>query len=104
MSEPTAEQKVQKPSWQQKLKLLFEEFGGVAIGVYAVLWVGTLGGLYVAVSNGWKPESAAGQAGTFGAAYVVFRFTLPARIAATAVLTPLIARLLERLGLKKRRI
>lgn len=90
-------------SAKDRLKKLLEEYGSVAIGVFAVIWVLTLGGIWLAVKAGWRPESAAGQAGTFGAAYVVFRFTLPLRIAATLALTPLVARILERLRLRRPR-
>ncbi|MBX5483282.1 MAG: DUF1279 domain-containing protein [Myxococcaceae bacterium] len=90
-----------KPSAREKLKRLFEEYGLVAIGVFVVIWVLVLGGLYLAVKFGWKPESAAGEAGTFGVAYIAFRFTLPLRIGATVVLTPVVARVLERFKLRK---
>lgn len=89
---------------QEKLKLLFEEFGYVAVGIYFVIWVLTLGGIWAAMTAGWQPETTAGQAGTFGAAYLVFRATLPPRIAATLVLTPVVAKLLERFGLRKRKL
>ncbi len=91
-------------SVQERLKLLFEEFGTVALGIYFAIWVLTLGGIWTAMKAGWQPETTAAQAGTLGAAYVVFRLTLPVRIAATVVLTPIVARLLERFGLKKRKL
>jgi hypothetical protein len=88
---------------KERLKVLFEEYGGVAIGIFGALWVLTLAGIWVAIELGWEPKSTAEKATTFGAAYVVFRLTLPLRILATAVLTPIVARLLERLGLRRRR-
>ncbi len=88
---------------KERLKLLMEQYGGVALGTFLVIWVVTLGSLWTAVKLGWKPESAAGEAGTFGAAYLMFRFTLPLRIGATALLTPLVAKVLERLRLRRPR-
>ena len=73
----------------------------MALGVFAVLWVGTLATLYTAVSMGWRPESAAGHTGTFATAYVAFRLTLPFRIGATLILTPVLAKVLEKLGLRR---
>lgn len=99
--EPTPAPPPPKPSAKDRLKNLFAEYGGVAIWVFAVLWVGTLGSLYLAVKFGWKPESAAGEAGTFGAAYVALRLTLPLRIGATIMLTPIVAKVLERMRLRK---
>src|SRR3954469_5425480 len=90
-----------KPSSKERLKKLFEEYGSVAIGVFVVLWVTVLGGIWLAVKFGWKPESAAGEGGTFGGAYIAFRVTRPIRIGATVVLTPIIGRVLERLKLRK---
>lgn len=90
-----------RPPAKERLRLLWEEYGTVGVVVFAVLWVGTLGVIYTAVKLGWRPESAAGEAGTFGMAYVIFRFTLPVRIGATLVLTPLVAKVLEKFGWRK---
>lgn len=88
---------------KERLKALYEEYGTLAIIIFAVLWVGTLGSIWTAMKFGWRPESVAGEAGTFGAAYVAFRFTLPFRIGATFVITPILAKLLERLRLRRPR-
>lgn len=138
----TPETPSRKISPKERLKLLWQEYGALALIVFAVLWVGTLSAIYVAVSMGWRqaaavvdttpaaeapaevartdaqktgegaagageapasaPAGGAGKtAGTFGIAYVIFRFTLAPRIAATFVLTPLVARILERFGWRK---
>ncbi|MGA9525101.1 MAG: DUF1279 domain-containing protein [Myxococcaceae bacterium] len=93
----------QKLPIKERLKALMEEYGGVALGTFLVIWVVTLGSLWTAVKLGWQPDSAAGEAGTFGAAYLMFRFTLPLRIGATAVLTPIVAKALERMRLRRPR-
>ncbi len=101
-----------KPDAKERLKLLWKEYGTLAIIVFVVLWVGTLSAIYIAVKMGWRQaevmaaaessgESAGKTAGTFGIAYVVFRFTMPFRVAATFILTPLIAKILEKFGWRK---
>jgi hypothetical protein len=97
----TPEPGARKATAKERLQALLQEYGSLAIGLFAFLWVGTLASIYLAVRMGWRPESAAGQAGTFGMAYLVFRLTLPVRIAATLVLTPLLAKLLQKFGWKK---
>jgi hypothetical protein len=90
-----------RPPAKERLQRMYREYGPVALGVFAVLWVGALATIYTAVSMGWRPESAAGQTGTFAAAYLIFRLTLPFRIGATLVLTPIMAKVLEKLGLRQ---
>ena len=86
---------------KERLQRLYREYGPVALGVFIALWVGTLATLYIAVSMGWRPQSAAGQTGTLATAYVIFRLTLPFRIAATLLVTPLAAKVLQKLGLRR---
>jgi hypothetical protein len=86
-----------RESWKERLRGLFNRYGAVAVVVFVALSVAVLGSVWTAMQLGWRPDSAAGRAGTFGAAYVVYRLTLPLRIAGTMVLTPLVARLIERL-------
>lgn len=102
----TTSERPGKSRWsaaKERLRRLVREYGSLALGVFIVLWVGTLGTIYTAVKMGWSPDSTAGQTGTFAIAYVFFRFTLPFRIGATVVLTPLVARILEKLGLRRPR-
>ena len=60
------------------------------------LFAAVLAGSWFAIRTGWRPESAAGSAGTLAAAYVATKVTQPLRIAGTLVLTPLVAKLYER--------
>ncbi|MGQ0506359.1 MAG: FAM210A/B-like domain-containing protein [Myxococcaceae bacterium] len=94
-----------KTRWKDRIKGLFELYGSLAIIVFigvcaiafAAAWIGvtTVGIDRVTAFFGWEPSKAAETATTIGAAYVVYRFTLPLRIGATAVLTPAIAKLLS---------
>lgn len=78
-----------------KLEALFEEYGRIGILTYFTIFFGVLVGFAVAISAGVEVQSAAGGAGTLGAAYVATKVTQPVRIGATLVLTPLIARVLR---------
>ena len=75
---------------------LLAEYGTVAVIVYFTIFFAVLGGFWLAIRFGWRPTSAAGTAGTFAAAYIATKLTQPIRIAATLVLTPLVAKLYER--------
>lgn len=79
-----------------KLKQILAEYGTVALVIYMTLFFGVLVGFYLAVTAGWAPESVAGKAGAFTAAYVATKLTQPLRIAATVVLTPILGRLWQR--------
>ena|SRR5688572_1190577 len=75
---------------------LLAEYGTVAVIVYFTIFFATLGGFWLAIRFGWRPSSAAGSVGTFAAAYIATKLTQPIRIAATIVVTPLVAKLYER--------
>jgi hypothetical protein len=92
-----------RPSLKDRLKRLVEEYGATAIGVFLALWVLVFAGACVAIAYGWRPQSTAGTVGTVAAAYVVLRLTLPIRVPATLVLTPLVARAMKRLRQRRPR-
>jgi len=73
-------------------KELLAEYGRVAITVYLVLFAATLVGSWMAIRMGWRTTGAAGSAGTLAAAYIATKLTQPIRLAATLVLTPLVAK------------
>lgn len=72
-----------------------EEYGRVAIGTYFALFFGTWFSFWLAIRTGWSVEGAAGGAGTVGGAYLATKLTQPVRIGATAVLTPLVVKVLR---------
>lgn len=88
---------------KERLKVLMAEYGMLAIIVFIAISAAVYAGAYAAMAFGWKPESTAGTVGTAGAAYVAYRFTLPFRVAAAVLLTPLIARVLVRMGVRRPR-
>ena len=81
---------------RKTLKSVLAEYGTTALVLYLVIFAIVLGTSYLAISEGWAPQSAAGKTGTFAAAYIVTKLTQPFRIAGTIALTPVVARLYER--------
>ena len=85
---------------RERLKALLAEYSGIALGTYLVLFAIVLTGFALAISAGVEVESAGGNAGLLAAAWVATKLTQPLRIAATVVLTPLVARVLRRQKVK----
>ena len=83
-----------KPSAVKKLKLLIAEYGPIAMGVYLALFATVLAGFYTAFLLGLPLEGASGTGGALFASWVAAKITQPARIALTAILTPIVARYL----------
>ena len=81
---------------RKTIKHILAEYGAVAVVVYFTIFFAVLGGFWLAIRFGWRPESAAGQVGAFTAAYLATKVTQPLRIGATLLLTPLVAKVYER--------
>lgn len=79
------------------LKAVLTEYGTTALVLYLVIFALVLGASYLAISAGWAPEGAVGKTGTFAAAYLVTKLTQVLRIAATVALTPIVARVYDRM-------
>lgn len=86
---------------RSSIKDLLAEYGRVALWVYFVIFAVVLTGSWMAIAMGWQPEGVAGGMGTLGAAWVATKLTQPLRIGATLVLTPLVAKVYERVGGKR---
>ncbi len=86
---------------RKTFKHLMTEYGVVAVVVYFTIFFAVLAGFYFALRLGWHPESVTGGVGTFAAAYIATKLTQPLRIAATLALTPLLAKLYERVTGKR---
>jgi hypothetical protein len=87
---------------RKTIKHILAEYGAVAVVVYFAIFFAVLGGFWMAIRFGWRPSSAAGQVGAFTAAYLATKVTQPLRIGATLLLTPLVAKVYERVTGKKR--
>jgi hypothetical protein len=79
-----------------RFKALMTEYGRVAVFTYLVLFALVLVGFNLAISFGFNVKSTYGQAGVFGAAYLATKATQPLRIGATLLLTPIVARVVEK--------
>lgn len=89
-----------KPPLKDRLTTLLNEYGRVAIVIYFTIFALVLAGFAIAIRFGVQVDSAAGTAGTIGAAWVATKLTQPLRILATLVLTPIVAKFIERFGPK----
>ena len=81
---------------REKLKLLLEEYGRLALWIYLSIWLAVLAGFAVAISVGFKTSSAGADAGVLLSAWVATKLTQPLRIAATLALTPVVAAMLKK--------
>jgi hypothetical protein len=77
------------------------EYGSAAAWVYFAIFALVLVGFATAIKLGVQVESAAGAAGTWGAAYLATKLTQPLRILATLVVTPAVVRIARRLRGRK---
>lgn len=82
---------------RKTLQQVLAEYGTVALVVYLVIFFAVLFGSWTAIQLGWRPGSATGSVGSFAAAYIATKLTQPLRIGATLLLTPIVARLFDRL-------
>jgi hypothetical protein len=81
---------------RRTLKQVLAEYGAVALVVYLTIFFAVLLAFWGAIHFGWRPSGVLANAGSFTAAYLATKATQPLRIAATLALTPLVARLYER--------
>lgn len=87
-----------RPPLKDRLQTLLAEYGTVAIVIYFGIFALVFAGFAISIRLGVQVESAAGTAGTLGAAYLATKLTQPLRILATLVLTPIVGKLVKRFG------
>lgn len=86
------------PMKGSRIGALLQKYGRLALIIYFVMFALVLLGFASAIESGFEPESAAGQAGLWGSAWLATKATQPLRIAGTLALTPLLAAALQKLG------
>lgn len=86
---------------RKTFKTIVAEYGPIALAVYFTIFAVVLLGGWAAIHLGWRPQSVSGNVGALTAAYLATKATQPLRIAATLALTPLVARLHERVTRKE---
>jgi hypothetical protein len=84
------------PPLKDRLQALLVEYGSLALWVYFGIFLVVFVGFAMAIQFGVEIESAAGKAGTWGAAYLATKLTQPLRIIATLVATPVVVRIARR--------
>jgi hypothetical protein len=81
---------------RKTLKNILAEYGGIALTLYLAIFFIVLGGFWVAIQMGFRPMGSGGRVGAFAAAYIATKLTQPLRIGLTVLLTPIVARVYER--------
>jgi hypothetical protein len=102
MDQPAAPAVAAKPPLKERMKVLVEEYGTVAVVTYLAISLCTVAAFAIAIHIGIKvegstePGSGLGLAATLGAAWVAAKVTVPLRILGTLVLTPVLGKLVHR--------
>lgn len=81
---------------RRTFKAIAAEYGAVALVIYLLIFTLVITSFWFAIRFGWTPNSIVGDVGAFTAAYLATKVTQPLRIAATLVVTPVAARILNR--------
>jgi len=87
---------------RKTLSHVFTEYGAVALILYLTIFFLVFAGVWLALQAGWSPTSTTGKAGGVAAAYIITKLTQPLRIGATVLLTPLLAKVYERIRFGRR--
>lgn len=81
---------------RRTFKAIAAEYGVIALAIYLLIFSVVLGSFWFAITAGWTPNSVVGDVGAFTAAYLATKVTQPLRIGATLIVTPVVARVIER--------
>jgi hypothetical protein len=82
---------------RKSVKDFVVEYGAIGLTVYLTTTAMVYVGFWLALRFGWRPSSAAGNAGYWITAYAAAKVTQPFRIVGSAAVTPIIARVYERI-------
>jgi len=81
---------------RKTIEKMFVEYGAIAVIVYFAIFFLVIFGFWAAIRFGWQPSSVAGTMGIWTAAYIATKLTQPLRVIATLAITPLVAKIYER--------
>lgn len=79
-----------------KFRNLLVEYGVTALVVHYVIFALVIVGFWTAIRLGWRSSGTGASVGTWTAAYVMTKVVQPLRIIATLAVTPLVAKVYER--------
>ena len=83
---------------RKTLKQFTVEYGSLFIVVYLTIFTIVWVGFWAAIRFGWSSgDSTAANVGAWTAAYLATKVTQPLRIVASVAVTPMLARLYERM-------
>lgn len=89
--------KPKKLSLKERLQEHLAEYGKLALIIFFSIFVLTYLSFYIAIKTGIDlGDSAAGSSGTFFAAWVATKLTMPFRIGGTLLLTPIVAAIIHK--------
>lgn len=86
---------------RKSVKDFVVEYGAIGLIVYLTSTALVYVGFWLALQFGWRPSGAVGNAGYWITAYAAAKVTQPFRIIGSAAITPLIARVYERVTGKR---
>ena len=86
---------------RKTVKQFVVEYGAIGLTVYLVSTALVYVGFWLALQFGWRPSSVAGNAGYWITAYAAAKVTQPFRIIGSAAITPIVARIYERMTGKR---
>ena len=81
---------------RKSVKDFVVEYGAIGLIVYLTSTALVYVGFWLALRFGWRPSSTAGNAGYWITAYAAAKVTQPFRIVGSAAITPIIARIYDR--------
>ena len=88
---------------RKTVQKIFVEYGAIAVVVYFAIFFLVIFAFWAAIRFGWQPSSVAGTVGIWTAAYIATKITQPLRIIATLAVTPLVAKIYERITSRMRK-
>ena len=86
---------------RKKFTAVLTEYGVIAVILYFAMFFAVLFGAYFALKAGWTPKGFAAETGRWVVAYGIAKLSTPIRLAATVALSPLVARVWDRLRGRK---
>ncbi|MCP4445911.1 MAG: FAM210 family protein [Myxococcales bacterium] len=96
-TESKSKSKSKKPRvLKDRLQEHIAEYGRLALVIFVSLGILSLTGFYIAIKAGIDVGSTSGTTGALAAAWFANKLTMPIRIGATLVLTPILAKVLRR--------
>lgn len=89
---------------RKSVKEFVVEYGAIGLTIYLTSTALVYVGFWLALQFGWRPSGAVGNAGYWITAYAAAKVTQPFRIIGSAAITPIVARIYERVTGKRAKV